>query len=210
MITITPEQLQKLYSYGMTALWVLITLIIGYIIIKIIAKALHKFFDRVDFDPTIEKFIEKSVKFVLWIFLLLFILDNLGVDIGPMLAGLGVAGFIVGFALKDTLGNLASGIMILIYKPFRVGNYVHAGGIKGTVQEVGISACILKTPDNKKITIPNSKIWGQAITNYSAHNTRRIDLTIGISYESDVNKALKIIKDTLKKNKKILNPLPWP
>jgi small conductance mechanosensitive channel len=132
-------------------------------------------------------------------------LPRLGVDVGPLIAGLGVAGFIIGFAFQESLGNMAAGLMIVLNKPYQIGNYIEAAGSSGSVKELNMMATTLLTPDNKKIIIPNSKVWGDSITNYSAMPTRRVDMTVGISYGSDIGKAIETIKSIIDADDRILN-----
>ena len=191
-------------AYSSKILTIIIILVIGYIAIKIITKLIARFFDRVDFDRGVETFIENASKVILWIVLLIILLSNLGVNVTGLLAGLGIMGIIVGFALQDTLGNLASGVFILFHKPFRVGDTVNIAGIVGTVDKVGISACEFTSPDKVKITIPNRKIWGDVIQNYPSNPTRTLfNLDVGISYGSDISKAIKVIKDILGEDKRV-------
>ncbi|MCK5629707.1 MAG: mechanosensitive ion channel family protein [Nanoarchaeota archaeon] len=182
----------------------LIIIVIGYIAIKILVKIVAKFFDKVDFDRAAETFIENVIKVALWAILIVIILSNLDVDVSGIIAGLGIMGFIVGFALKDTLGNLASGIFILFHKPFRVGDFVEVASIKGTVQSIGIAACIIHTFENQKVTLPNSIIWGSPITNFTGLEHRKMELIFGIGYEDNMDKAIKIIDNVLKKDKRVL------
>ena len=126
---------------------------------------------------------------VLWVLVLLVGASQFGVEVGPFVAGLGVTGFILGFAFQDALGNLASGVMIALNTPFRLGDYVEIGGIAGAVKEMNMMATTLTTPDNKKVVVPNKAVWGTAITNYTALDTRRVDLAIGIAYGEDIGKA---------------------
>jgi len=128
---------------------------------------------------------------------LLFALSQLGISVGPLLAGLGIAGFIVGFALQDTLSNFASGLMILIYRPFDVGDFVDAGGITGKVDRMSLVNATFKTLDNQVIVVPNNLIWQQVITNLTAQKTRRVDLTFGISYSDDIDKAKSILQEVV-------------
>lgn len=197
--------LEKIVSYIPKLISAAVILIIGFIIIRILVRIIEKFFDRVDFDRSVETFIENIAKVGLWGILVIIALGNLGVDVSGLIAGLGIMGFIVGFALKDTLGNLASGIFILFHKPFKVGDWINAAGVVGGVERVGIAACVLKSPDNVKITIPNSKIWGDVIQNYTGNPTRKIfNLEVGISYDSNIDKAIKIIHKVLKDDKRVL------
>jgi len=179
-------------------------LIGGFIAIKIINHAVAKFFDKVDFDRGVEIFIENTISVLLWVVYGMVLLANLGVDVTGIIAGLGIAGFVLGFALKDTLGNLASGIFILFNKPFRLHDYVSAAGIEGKVTMIGMAACVLTTADNKKVMIPNSAIWGNPVTNFTGTKERMIEIKVGISYDSKIDKVFKVIEDILKKDKRIL------
>ncbi len=192
-------------TYLIRFIWVIVIIVIGGFVIKIVKKAIDKSLDKAKIEKSLKTFIESVVGFVLWIVILIIILANLGVDVSGLIAGLGVMGFIVGFALKDTLGNLASGFFILYHKPFRVGEWVKIGGKVGGVERIGISACTLKAPDGTKITMPNSKIWGGTIENFSGNPIRKIyNLEVGISYGDDIGKAIKIIQEVLKKDKRVL------
>lgn len=196
---------EKMVASSSKIIAIIIILVIGYIIIKIITKIVAKFFDKVDFDRGVETFIENAVKVVLWVILLIIALSNLGVNVSGLLAGLGIMGIIVGFALQDTLGNLAAGIFILFNKPFKVGDWINVGGIVGVVEKIGIAACELNSPDNIKITMPNKKIWGDTIQNYTGNKMRKLfNLEVGISYDSDIDKAIRIIDNLVKKDKRIL------
>jgi small conductance mechanosensitive channel len=140
---------------------------------------------------------------------ILFALSQLGISLGPLLAGLGIAGFIVGFALQDTLSNFASGLMILIYRPFDVGDFVNAGGVQGKVDRMSLVNTTFKTLDNQVIVVPNNMIWQQVITNLTAQHTRRVDLTFGISYSDDIDKAKAILHEVVDQHDAVLsNPEP--
>jgi len=189
----------------------LITLVIAYFVIRLIVRAVKRFFDKVDFERTIEIFIENSVGVILWVIVIVVVLANFGVDVSALVAGLGIVGIVLGFALQSTLANLAAGVFILFYMPFRVGDYIEIeGSSSGTVKDIGIAACVMETPDNVKITIPNGKIWGNAIKNYSASKTRRIfSLNVSIGYSDDLEKAIKIINKVLSEDKRIMkDPAP--
>jgi len=182
-----------------------VILAIGWVIIKIIDKTMRKIFDKTPFDETVERFLQKVIKILLWVILIMVVLSNFGVNVSALVAGLGIAGFIAGFALQNTLGNLASGLFLLVNKPFREGDSVKIGDIVGDVKEMGIAACIINTPDNTKVTIPNSKIWGDAIYNYTGNPTRKLfNLKVGISYSDDIGKAISTINDILKKDERVL------
>jgi small conductance mechanosensitive channel len=136
-------------------------------------------------------------------------LSQLGVEIGPLLAGLGVAGFIVGFALQDTLSNFAAGLMLLIYRPYDVGDFIEAGGVMGKVEHMSLVSTTVLTPDNQMLLVPNKSIWGGVIRNVTAQPTRRVDLTFGIGYGDDMAKAERILRDIIESHPLVLaEPAP--
>jgi small conductance mechanosensitive channel len=135
---------------------------------------------------------------------LLVALSQLGFKIGPLLAGLGVAGFIIGFALQDTLGNFASGMMILIYRPYDVGDLIEAGGAFGKVSNMSLVCTTILTIDNQTLVVPNSKIWGDVIKNVTAQGVRRVDMVFGISYSDDIPHAEKVLQSILEEHDKVL------
>jgi small-conductance mechanosensitive channel len=136
-------------------------------------------------------------------------LGTVGVDVGPLLAGLGVLGFVVGFALQDTLGNFAAGVMILLYRPYDIGDFITAGGVTGSVKSMSLVSTTIGTPDNQVQIVPNGSIWGGVITNVTANDTRRVDLTAGIGYGDDMDKAEAILKRIVESHPLVLaEPAP--
>ena len=185
-------------------------LLVGWFVIGLVKKAVTKTLQKgVKQNTLLTNFTVSVVTKTLWAFLIVTVLGRLGVNVGPLIAGLGVTGFILGFAFQESLGNLASGLMIAINTPFKVGDYVIVAGLEGVVQEVNMMATILTTADNKKVVVPNKAAWGSPITNFSAMATRRVDLQVGIGYNSDVSKAIRIALETLAKIKGVL-PEPAP
>jgi len=185
---------------------VLIILIVGKFVIKAICKSLSmsiKKSGRV--SELLESFIVNVTGKVLWVVVIMIAIQRFGIEIGPLIAGLGVTGFIIGFACQESLANLAAGIMIALNQPFRVGDLVELSGVTGFVDETNMMATTLHTPDNKKIVAPNGSVWGSTITNYTALNTRRVDLVMGISYSSDIGKAKDVIHSALKGNELVLD-----
>ena len=152
----------------------------------------------------LQQMIVGSIGNIIFLVGLLIGLSQLGISLGPLLAGLGIVGFIVGFALQDTLSNFASGLMILMYRPFDVGDFVTAGGISGRVETMNLVNTTFKTFDNQVLIVPNSDIWQSVITNLTAQETRRVDLTFRISYEQDVAKAEAVLRDILDNYDKVL------
>ena len=135
---------------------------------------------------------------------ILFGLAQIGISVGPLLAGLGIAGFIVGFALQDTLGNFASGMMILLYRPYDVGDLIEAGGVFGKVSHMSLVNTTILTVDNQTLVMPNTKIWGDVIKNVTAQKIRRVDMVFGIGYGDDIPKAEKVLKDIIESHEKVL------
>jgi len=192
-------------AYGPKIMVVVLILVTSYVAIKIVSRGMNVFFSKVDFEVSAGKFLQKSVRVFLWIIVFLLLLNNLGVEIGPLIAGLGIAGFVIGFALQSTISNFASGIFIMVYKPFKLDDWIKVGEIVGEVEEIGMAATTLKSPDNKKIVIPNSKIWGTTIENFSANPVRKLfNLDVSISYEDSIDKAIKVINGILSKHDKVL------
>jgi small conductance mechanosensitive channel len=132
-----------------------------------------------------------------WALLLIMVAGRLGLDVAPLVAGLGVTGFILGFAFQESLGNLASGMMIAINEPFKAGDVVDAAGHTGTIVEVNMMATVMKTADNKRIVIPNKSVWGGPIVNYNTLGLRRVDLRVGVDYGEDVSRAVEIIREAV-------------
>jgi small conductance mechanosensitive channel len=136
---------------------------------------------------------------------LLVALSQLGIQLGPVLAGLGIAGFTVGFALQNTLSNFAAGLMILIYRPYDVGDAVEAGGVMGTVKAMNLVSTTITTWDNQRLVVPNGKIWGDVIRNITAEPNRRVDMTFGIAYADDIDHAERVLWDIVKSNQLVLH-----
>ncbi len=191
------------------AVFILI-LIVGAIAIKITRKALRMVLHKSKrINETLEKFLVNVTGKVLWVVLLMIALPRLGIDVAPLIAGLGVTGFIVGFAFQESLGNLASGMMIVLNQPFKIGDFVDAGGHQGVIGEINMMATTMITPDNKKIVLPNRGVWGNPIVNYSALDTRRVDLIVGVAYGSQIGKARDVIANALKATPGVLSdPAP--
>jgi small conductance mechanosensitive channel len=136
---------------------------------------------------------------------ILFALSQIGISLGPVLAGMGVAGFVIGFALQDTLSNFASGMMILVYRPFDVGDVVEAGGVAGTVNQMSLVSTTILTFDNQTLVVPNNKIWGDVIKNVTAQRTRRVDLVFSISYDDDIAVAEQILQAVVAGDERVLS-----
>jgi small conductance mechanosensitive channel len=154
-------------------------------------------------DPTLTRFLRSLIYMTMLIVVILTAVGALGVPTTSFLAILGAAGLAIGLALKDSLANFSSGVMLVFFRPFRVGDYVEAAGVAGTVDSIGIFSSVFKTPDNRVITIPNGLIYSGLITNYSAEASRRIDLVVAIRYSDDIERAKEIIKGVLEAHAKV-------
>lgn len=176
----------------------------GKFIIPIILGIMDKLMNKSSVELTLRKFIKSIVNSLLYVFLIIAILSQLGVDTSSFVAILGALAFAIGFALKDSLSNFAAGAMIIIFKPFKVGDVVEAAGTVGGVASITLFNTVLTTPDNQKIILPNSNIWGGKIVNITAHDTRRVDMVFGIGYDDDMKKAKEIMATILENNPKVL------
>ncbi len=157
-----------LLAYGTKIFAAVAILTAGIIGVKVVDRILEKSFDRAKIDVTIERFIRRGAKYAIYAFAIITALSAVGLNVQPIIAGIGIAGFIVGFAVKDTLSNFAAGMLLIFYRPFGVGDEISAAKVKGTVTEINIIATIIKTFDGDVVTIPNSKVWGAPISNHSA------------------------------------------
>ncbi len=176
------------------------------IVTRLLRAGMEKILDKSDlkFTKLARDMFVTWISRIVMMFGFVLALSQVGISLGPLLAGLGVAGFVVGFALQDTLSNFASGMMILVYRPYDIGDLVDVGGVFGIVNRMNLVSTTLLTLDNQMIVIPNSKIWGDVIKNVTAQKTRRVDMVFGISYSDDIPKAEALLEEILKSNDKIL------
>lgn len=160
-------------------------------------------------DLMLVSFASSFVKYAILAFTITAVLNQFGVQTTSLVAVLGAAGLAIGLALQGTLSNVAAGVMLLVFRPFRVGDFVEVAGVGGTVKDVSLFITEMSSPDNIQITIPNGQIWGNVIRNYSINDTRRLDLAVGVGYSSGLNHAFKVIQEAMKKDPRILmDPAP--
>lgn len=185
-------------SFAVNVIASAVILVLGWLAIKLIVNMVGKAVEKGGKKNTLfGNFIRNVTGKICWAVLIVVVLGKLGVNIAPIVAGLGVTGFILGFAFQESLGNLASGLMIAINEPFKIGDYVIVAGLEGVVTKVDMMMTELATADNKKVVIPNKSAWGSPIVNFSALGRRRVDIQIGIDYGCDVAKAIRIALETL-------------
>ena len=179
--------------------------LIGKWVAKKIAKTLARMMEAKGIDETLNQFLANIVYAILLIAVILAALDTLGLPITSLFAIVGAAGLAVGLAMKDSLGNFASGVMLIMFRPFGKGDFVEVAGVSGSVDEVRIFSTILTTPDNKQIIIPNGLINGATITNYTANDVRRVDMVFGVGYDDDLKLAREVLTRVCKNHPKVLD-----
>ncbi len=207
------EQLQEIFehskeyiiTYGAQVVLAILTLIIGFWIIGKIIKGLKKSFKSKHIDDTLQPFLIGMLGYTLKIMLVISVMTMVGIQMTSFIAVLGAAGLAVGMALSGTLQNFAGGVMLLLLKPFKIGDFIEAQGHMGTVVEIQIFSTKIKSVDNKVIYIPNGGLSTSSLINYSAEPTRRVDLSFGISYSDNIDNAKELIKKVISTNDKVLN-----
>lgn len=191
-------------TYGVTLASALATLIIGFWVIKLIGKGAERSFQKSKMDIGLQKFLKNIIVTALKILVIVSAITMLGIETTSFVAILGGAGLAVGLALQGSLSNFAGGVLILLFKPFRVGDFIEAQGYSGTVVEIELFNTILHTPDKKRVIIPNAAVSNGAITNFSAEEERRVDFVFGIGYNDDIQKAKELLWDIIKKDERVL------
>ncbi|MTI71113.1 MAG: mechanosensitive ion channel [Firmicutes bacterium] len=192
-------------SYGGKIILSIVVLILGLSIIKRIVKLVSNRFEKVGFDKSLRSFLLSLIKVSLQILLVITIASMLGVEMTSFIAIIGSAGLAVGLALQGSLSNFAGGVLILILKPFKAGDYIEASGHAGTVEEIQVFYTILNTPDNKRIIIPNANLSNSSTINYTANQKRRIDFTFSAGYDDDIKKVKAILNEIAKNHPLILD-----
>lgn len=196
-------------TYGLSVVGAIVVLIIGRIVAGIIRSSARKGLTRAKVDAALIGFISNMVYYLVIAFVVVAVLSLFGIQTTSLIAVMGAAGLAVGLALQGTLSNFAAGVMLLIFRPFKIGDFVDAGGTAGSVMEIGVFSTTLHTPDNVRITVPNSGVYGQTIKNYTANDTRRNDMVIGISYDDDIGKAMETITRVVTSDSRVLkDPAP--
>lgn len=196
---------ELLMTYGIEVVWALVILIIGMRIAGFVKNMMIKGFKKSDkIDDTVGGFLASMVRYVILAVTIMAVLERFGVETTSLVAILGAMGLAIGLAMKDTLSNITAGIMLLVFRPFKVGNFVEVAGHAGTVKEISLFTTNIDTGDNKRIIVPNSAVWGSSITNYNFNNTRRVDMVMGVSYDDDLAKTKALIEGILDADDRIL------
>jgi small conductance mechanosensitive channel len=183
--------------------------ILGWLLVKAITGVIRRTLTRANVDGTLTGFLGNMTYMGGMAFVIIATLGRLGVNTASFAAVIAAAGLAIGFALQGSLGNFAAGVMLILFRPFKTGDYVEAAGVSGSVEEVQIFATIIRTPDNKQVIVGNASVMGGSITNYSAKPTRRVDLVFGIGYDDDLRRAKSVIEEIIAKDSRILqDPAP--
>ncbi len=196
-------------QYGLALLFAIVILIVGSWAAKIVRGSVQRLLAKRNMDPIVVSFLGNLTYVILMVVVVLAALGKVGVQTTSFVAILGAAGLAVGLALQGSLANFAAGFLLVVFRPFKKGDYIEAGGTAGIVEEIQVFATILKTPDNRRVIVPNGKVMGDNITNYSAMETRRMDLVFGVSYTDDVAKVKAVLKRIAEEDARVLkDPAP--
>jgi small conductance mechanosensitive channel len=201
---LSEQALNLLVKNGPTVLYAIITLLIGLWVIRIVVRVASKVMVRSKVDDSLRIFLNNLLGIILKAMLLITVISMLGVETTSFIAVLGAAGLAVGLALQGSLSNFAGGVLILLFKPYKVGDFVDAQGVAGKINKIQVFNTIMKTPDNKTIIMPNGAISNGIITNFSTEATRRVDMMFGIGYSDDINKAKELLNNLIAADARIL------
>ncbi|MEX0811115.1 MAG: mechanosensitive ion channel domain-containing protein [Chitinophagales bacterium] len=206
---LTQQGIDYLFEVGPSILLAIITLFVGLKVINLLVKFLRKTLEKSSAEESLNSFLTKLVSVLLKVMLVISVVSMLGVDTTSFIAVLGAAGLAVGLALQGSLANFAGGVLILLFKPFKLGEFIEGQGNMGTVERIDILHTVLNTPDNKVVVIPNGQLANSPVTNYSRKETRRVDFPVGISYGSDIKKAREVILRVISADERVLqDPAP--
>ncbi|MBQ4830894.1 mechanosensitive ion channel [Alteromonas sp. CI.11.F.A3] len=195
--------------WGINIAMAIVIYVIGRIVVGFILSLFRRLMAKSKYDAMLVDFLEAIISAILMLFVIVASLNQLGVDTTSLVAILGAAGLAIGLSLQDSLKNFAAGVMLLVFKPFKSGDFVEAAGTAGTINKIGIFTTTMTTPDNKEIIVPNGGIYSNNITNYSAKETRRVDMVVGIGYDADLRKAKEILNEMVRADERILSePAP--
>lgn len=205
----TDKAVELLMSYGPKLILAIVTLFIGLWVIKLFVKGIGKTMQKSNIDVSLQHFLKGLIGALLKVMLVISVASMIGIQMTSFIAVLGAAGLAVGLALQGSLANFAGGVLILLFRPYKVGDFVDAAGYTGTVNQIQIFNTVLKTPDNKTVIIPNGTLSNASLTNFSTEPKRRVDMVFGIGYADDIKKSKSVIESLLKNDTRVLNdPAP--
>lgn len=196
-------------TYGGQLLGAVVTLIVGYVLARVSRRVVLRLLKRAETPPAITSVVSRVSFIAIIVFAVIASLAKFGVQTTSFVAVLGAASFAIGFALQGSLSNFAAGVLILLLRPFKVGDFIEIAGVKGSVRDIQLFTTVLATPDNVKVLVPNGKIFGDTIKNYAGYETRRLDVSVGIGYSVPIEKALSVALGVLEADDRILTePAP--
>ncbi|MBM4326194.1 MAG: mechanosensitive ion channel [Deltaproteobacteria bacterium] len=195
-------------SYVWRVAAALIILVIGIWLARVIKNAVHRVLVSKKVDPTLVGFTDSAIHVVLYGLVGIEVLHKLGVESSTLVAAVGAAGFAIGFALRGHLGNVAAGLLIILFRPFRIGEQIEGGGAAGTVEKIQLLDTEIRTADNLTVIVPNSKLMADKIVNYSHRDTRRLEVLVGVSYKADLKKVRDVLRSIIEKDDLILKEPP--
>ncbi len=178
---------------------------LGRMVARLLAKSIRKVMQSQQVDKILESFVCTLAYWLLMAFVIIAAIRQLGIETTSLIAIVAAAGLAIGLALQGSLSNFAAGVLIVLFRPYKVGDFVEAAGVSGVIVQVQILTTVMKTGDNKQIVVPNSQIMGSIITNYSANDTRRVDMTVGVSYDDDLDKVRKTLQELVAADERILD-----
>ncbi len=195
-------------TYGLKIMAAIVIFFAGKWVAKFLRRLIARGMERAKVDPTLSSFAENVAYTLLMIVVILAALNQLGFQTTSLIAILGAAGLAVGLALQGSLSNFAAGVLLLLFRPFKTGDFIDAGGTMGIVESIQIFTTHLRTPDNRAVIVPNAQITGGTITNFSAKDTRRMDLVVGVSYDDDLAKTKAVLQEIIEKEERLLKDPP--
>jgi small conductance mechanosensitive channel len=190
---------------AINAVTAIVIFYVGRIVVRLLTRGMRKVMESQGVDKTLVSFASNLISMVLMMIVIIAAISELGVQTTSFIAVLGAAGLAIGLALQGSLSNFASGVLIVLFRPYKVGDWIEAAGISGTVEEVQILTTVLKTGDNKQVIVPNSQIMGSIITNYSAKDTRRVDMIVGVSYDDELDEVRRTLEELVAAEDRVLD-----
>jgi len=198
-----------LATFGAQVLGAAVTLIIGYLVARFVRQLVKKLLKRTELATVIQNFVGRIVYISILIFTVIATLGRFGIETTSLVAVLGAAGFAIGFALQGSLSNFAAGVLLIILRPFKIGDFIEAGGVSGSVKDIQLFSTILATPDNVKVYVPNAQVYGGIIRNYAGYETRRLNIPVGIGYGDSIEQAVAVAQGVIKADERVLDdPAP--
>jgi small conductance mechanosensitive channel len=198
-----------LATFGAQVLGAAVTLIIGYLVARFVRKLVKKLLKRTELATVLQNFVGRIVYIAILIFTVIATLGRFGIQTTSLVAVLGAASFAIGLALQGSLSNFAAGVLLIILRPFKIGDFIEAGGVSGSVKDIQLFSTILATPDNVKVYVPNAQIYGGTIRNYAGYETRRLDIPVGIGYGDSIEQAVAVAQGVIKADERVLaDPAP--